>query len=131
MSRQRKQDQKQQPEKVYWKDALRALQQEKADATNTTASDARNQKWTGAFWQATEEVMDDTRAVVHIPDEARRVIERTQSVALSPSGTRQRPRRRLSLAAALLGVVALLVPLAISYFNAYRRILRGTTGNHI
>ncbi len=114
----------QQQSKLYWKDALRQAQIEieaTADTEVTELSPAHNRKWTKAYHQAQADLKDPS-AIVWLPDEIAPLIsegvirQAHPTPETSPAQTR---RQRLK---ALLLALLFLVPAAISYLLAYRRI---------
>jgi len=98
--------------KLYWKDALRQVRVELEE----DVPPSRKRKWISAYQQAQAD-LKDPGAVVWLPDEIADIIRPSQQVQeTSPAQTK---RARL---AALLLALLLLVPAAISYLLAYRRI---------
>ena len=98
--------------RLYWKDALQQVHI-KSDNEKTTA---RKNKWVSAFHQAQAELKDPS-AVVWLPDEIADVIRQAHPTPeISPAQTRRQRLKTLLLA------LFFLVPAAISYLLAYRRI---------
>ena len=91
----------------YWKDALLHLDEQ--------AASVRQHKWATAFHQAQADLKAPS-AVVWLPDEIAEVIQGHPAQEPPPALTR---RQRLK---ALLLALFLLIPTAISYLLAYRRI---------
>jgi hypothetical protein len=98
---------------LYWKDALRHLRQISLD---DEVAVARRRNWASAFQQAQADLKDPS-AIVWLPDEIADAIRQTPPVQEPPPT--QAHRQRLS---ALLLVLIFLVPAAISYLLACRRI---------
>lgn len=98
--------------RLYWKDALRQVQISLDDETAAV----RQYKWASAFHQA-EADLKDPSAIVWLPDEIADVIRQAHPMPeTSPAQTRRQRLKTLLLA------VLFLVPAAISYLLAYRRI---------
>ena len=122
----------QQQAKPYWKDVLRQAQIE-IEATEeveaTDLSPAHNRKWANAYRQARADMKDPT-AIVWLPEEIAPLIheglirEDIRQAHQEPSPSQSRPRRR-RLTALLLAAL-LLIPAAVSYVLAYRRIVPHT-----
>jgi len=107
----------QQQSRLYWKDALRQAQ---IEIEATELSPAHNRKWTKAYHQAQADLKDPS-AIVWLPDEIADFIRQAHEEPASPQS---RPRRqRLT---ALLLAVLFLVPVAVTYLLAYRRIITYT-----
>ena len=98
--------------RLYWKDALQQVKV-KLDDEKTTAR--QHNKWARAFHQA-EADLKDPSAVVWLPDEIVDVI-RSHPIEEPPPVLTHRQRF-----GALLLALFILVPAAISYLLAYRRI---------
>lgn len=98
--------------RLYWKDALRQVQ---ISLDEETAA-VRQHKWASAFHQAQAD-LEDPSAIVWLPDEIADVIRQVHPTPeTSPAQTRRQRLKTLLLA------VFFLVPAAISYLLAYRRI---------
>jgi hypothetical protein len=97
--------------RLYWKDALRQVQISLDDETAV----GLQHKWATAFHQAQADLKDPS-AIVWLPDEIADVIQDHPAQEPPPAQTR---RQRLK---ALLLALFLLIPAAISYLLAYRRI---------
>lgn len=98
--------------RLYWKDALRQVQ----TSLNDEAVTVRQHQWASAYQQAQADLKDPS-AVVWLPDEIADVIRQTHPTSeTSPAQTRRQHLKLLLLA------VFLLIPAAISYLLAYRRI---------
>ena len=98
--------------RLYWKDALRQVQISLDDETAV----GRQHKWATAFHQAQADLKDPS-AIVWLPDEIADVIRQAHPTPeTSPAQTH---RQRLK---ALLLALLFLVPAAVSYLLAYRRI---------
>ena len=98
--------------KLYWKDALRQVQVE----LEQDVPPNRKRRWTKAYHQAQAD-LQDPGAVVWLPDEIADVLRQTHPV--QETAPAQTKRARLT---ALLLALLLLVPAAISYLLAYRRL---------
>ena len=103
--------------RLYWKEALRQVQTSLADEMAT----ARQHKWASAYHQAQAD-LEDPSAIVWLPDEIATliregVIRQSHPVQEPPSAH----THRWHLKALLLALLCL-VPAAISYVLAYRRI---------
>ena len=99
--------------RLYWKDALRHLRQISLD--DETAA-VRQHKWASAFHQAQADLKDPS-AIVWLPDEIADVIRQSHPVQETPPAQTRRQHLK-----ALLLALLFLVPAAISYLLAYRRI---------
>jgi len=98
--------------RLYWKDALRQVQISLDDETAV----GRQHKWATAFHQAQADLKDPS-AIVWLPDEIADVIRQAHPTPeISPAQTRRQRLKTLLLA------LFFLVPAAISYLLAYRRI---------
>ena len=96
--------------KLYWKDALRQVRLEPEEKEPLST-----QKWSRAYRQAQAD-LTGPEAIVWLPDEIIALLrEEAEEEAPEP------PNRRGRLPAWLLTVL-LLVPIALSYLLAYRRI---------
>lgn len=114
----------QHPKKMYWKDALRLAQQR---AAAEEATPRQRQQWTNAARQAEADMAGAKRgepeAVVWLPEEVARVIRQAEPAPQdNPAPAPTRPRSPLPLTALLFGSALLMLPSAISYVRAYRKI---------
>ena len=103
--------------RLYWKDALRQVQISLDDETAV----GRQHKWATAFHQAQADLKDPS-AIVWLPDEIAPLISEgviRQAHPAPETSPAQTHRQRLK---ALLLALLFLVPAAISYLLAYRRI---------
>ena len=102
----------QKPPKLYWKEALRHIEVK----PNEKTTPVRQRRWSTAYRQALAD-LEDPGAIVWLPDEIAEVIRQTHPTPeTAPPQTRRRGLTTLLL------TVLLLLPLAISYLLAYRRI---------
>ena len=111
----------QHPRKMYWKDALRLAQQTEAEGLTPP----QRQQWANAARQAEADMAGAKRgepeAVVWLPEEVARVIRQAEPTPQDkPDSTSA--RSPLPLAALLLGGALLMLPPALSYIRAYRKI---------
>ena len=97
--------------RLYWKDALRQVQINLDDETAAV----RQHKWANAFHQAQADLKDPS-AIVWLPDEIADVIRGHPAQDPPPAQTRRQHLKALLLA------LLFLIPAAISYLLAYRRI---------
>jgi len=97
--------------RLYWKDALRQVQISLDDETAV----GRQHKWATAFHQAQADLKDPS-AIVWLPDEIADVIRGHPAQEPRLAQTRQQSLKTL------LVVLFFLIPAAISYLLAYRRI---------
>ena len=97
--------------RLYWKDALRQVQISLDEETTM----GRQHKWAIAFHQAQADLKDPS-AIVWLPDEIADVIRGHSAQEPPPAQTRRQRLKALVLA------LLFLVPAAISYLLAYRRI---------
>ena len=98
--------------RLYWKEALRQVNLNPDDEPAAV----HQRQWASAYQQAQADLKAPS-AIVWLPDEIANIIRQTHPVQEPPST--QTNRHRLT---ALLLAVLLLVPAAISYWLAYRRI---------
>ena len=98
--------------KLYWKDALRQV---RLEPENREAPPPATQKWSRAYRQAQAD-LTGPEAIVWLPDE---IIALLREEAAGQESTEPPKRRRLPT---LLLAVLLIVPIALSYLLAYRRI---------
>jgi hypothetical protein len=96
----------------YWKDALRHLRQSNLEEQEAAV---RQHKWATAFHQAQADLKAPS-AVVWLPEEIADVIRGHPAQEPPPALTRRQRLKTLLLA------LFLLIPAAISYLLAYRRI---------
>ncbi len=99
--------------KLYWKDALRQVRVE----LDEDASVVQKHKWAGMYQQAQAD-LEDPSSIVWLPDEIADVIRQSRHSQEMPP-----PEAKRSHLTALLVALFLLVPAAVSYWLAYRRIL--------
>jgi hypothetical protein len=122
-SQQPNQRQKKQKPKMYWKDALRLAQQTAAEE----ATPRQRQQWANAARKAEADMAGAKRgepeAVVWMPEEVVRVIRQAEPAPQdNPDPAPTRPQSPLPLTALLFGSALLILPSAISYVRAYRKI---------
>ena len=113
----------QHPKKMYWKDALRLAQQTEAEGPTPP----QRQQWANAARQAEADMAGAKRgepeAVVWLPEEVARVIRQAEPTPEDNADSAPtRSPSPLPLAALLLGSALLMLPPAISYIRAYRKI---------
>jgi len=101
--------------KLYWKDALRQVKSELVE----TGIPAPHHRWRSAYQQAQADLASPD-AVIWLPDEIAEVIRQTRHAPDTPPPAT--PAKRLPWIALLL-VALLLIPAAVGYLLACRRIL--------